>query len=217
MMKKCVWMLLPALCIACAASAQDNSRSATDITGISSSATPVSDTHDLPPMIRDSVSSIITSALGNIADSLKFAAGQVLHFRHVRAAGVLPDSSWDVPMYDLRFQFSDTTPGIRAYEVELRVDHNGRLLFLNWPASGYSDRARLAPWPSVLAFATTFAKRRKFYSAHFQVQLRYNAARGKMLWVFQYPVRDLSKVTMLRTVTIDWRGPELVKEYMDNY
>jgi hypothetical protein len=197
--------------------AQEDSPAIGGVVGLTSNATDVSSTSELPSLIQASIADIFKSRMGNIADSLTLSAGQILHFNNVRGGGILADSSWVVPMYDLRFRLSDATLGITSYDIELRVDHKGRLLYLNWPESGYSDRDGLASWPSVFDYAMSFAKRRKFYSPHYQVRLRYNAARAKMVWVFQFPVRDLSSVSMLHTIEIDWKGPELAKEYMDKY
>ena len=212
-----MWSLLVAMCLAFTSQAQDDGQAIGGIVGLTSSATDVSNISSLPPPIQASIAAILKSYMGSIADSLTLSAGQALHFRHVRGGGILADSSWELPMYDLRFRLSDAALGIESYDLELRVDHTGRLLYLNWPLTGYSDRDALASWQSVFGYAIFFAKRRKFYSPHFQVQLRYNAARGKMVWVFQFPVKDLSRVRMLHTIEIDWKGPELAKEYMDKY
>ena len=88
---------------------------------------------------------------------------------------------------------------------------------MNWPESGYSDRTELASWQSIYAYAITYAKRKKFYTDHFQVYLRYSKARDKIVWLFQFPVRDISKETLLRTFEIDWLGARLLKDYMENY
>ncbi len=155
--------------------------------------------------------------MGDVADSLRFFTGEVIYSNSVKAFALEQDSGRSVPMYDLRFQLSDAALGVELYELELRVDHKGRLLFINWPESGYANRSSLAPWPNVLAYATHFAKLSKFYTSHFQVQLKYNAARSKMVWVFQFPVKDLSRVLTLRTIEVDWVGPKLAKDYMGRY
>jgi hypothetical protein len=210
-------MLLLALCLSYTSFAQEGDPSFRELVKTFPSAAPVSSAAELPMHVQAGISEILRSGLGSIADSLKFSNGQVIHFRNVIGDSTQPDSIWVVPMYDLRFQLSDTTLGIKDYVLELRVDQKGRLIYINWPGSGFSDKTELASWEDVLAYATRFAKIAKFYTPNFRVHLQYNATLRKMVWVFRFPVKDLSSTMMLHTIEVDWQKPRLVKEYMDRY
>ena len=209
-------MLVLALGLSYGAAAQDE-QSVKELIRIFPTAAPVSSIIELPPPVQNGIADIIRSNMGSIADGLKYSHGQVLYFRNVKVDSTVADSSWVVPMYDLRFQLSDTTIGIDSYLVELRVDQKGRLLYINWPASGFSSKEELASWGDVLAYATRFAKIAKFYTPHFKAHLQFNPTLRKMVWVFRFPVTDISSTIMLHTIEIDWQKPRLVKEYMDKY
>lgn len=215
-MKQCVLVFL-LLCLAGNAAAQEEDKSVNELVRLTSSATPITSTQELPLIVQRGIGDILKTRMGTIADSLSLSAGEIIYSMSVRGDGLQPDSSWAVPMYNLRFLLANAALGIQSYELELRVDEKGRLMFINWPRSGYSDVAVLASFESVLQYATTFAKRRKFFSARSRMQLRFYGDRDKMVWVFQYPVKDLSRVQMLHSVEVDWLGPELIKEYMDSY
>jgi hypothetical protein len=218
-LKQCLLMLLLAVGLAYSAAAQEQvvaeETAVSELVRVSSTATPVSSTNELPKAVQASASALLKEYLGTLAEGIKFSNGEVVHFNSVLGEKKPFDTSWVVPMYELRFRMSDTNLGVQAYDVELRLDKNGQLLYINWPKTGYTDHRALASWQSVLEYATTFAKRRKFYSRNFQVYLRYNPHSGKMNWVFLYPTKDLSNTMVLRAVEIDWQGPALVKEYME--
>ncbi len=205
-------MQLLAICLAYSSSAQDDASVPGVINSLTSSSVSVAAIEELPANVRAGIASILKTRLGDVAASLNFSTGQILYAENRR------DTGRAIPLYDLRLLLSDSVLlGSTAYELELRVDEKGRLLYINWPASGYAGRDVLAPRAYVAAYATQFAKRSRFYSAHFHDQLQYYAARDKMVWLFQYPVKDLSKVMMLRTVEIDWLGPKVLKQFMGRY
>jgi hypothetical protein len=208
-------MMMLAWTLAYGAAAQEEQ--VKELIRIFPTAAPVSSIAELPAQVQNGIADIILSNMGTIADGLTYSHGQVLYFKNVKVDSTVADSSWVVPMYDLRFQLSDTTIGIDSYLVELRVDQKGRLLFINWPATGFSSKAELASWGDVLGYATRFAKIAKFYTPHFKAHLQFNPTLGKMVWVFRFPVTDLSRVLMFHTIEVDWQKPRLVKEYMDRY
>ena len=112
---------------------------------------------------------------------------------------------WIIPAFDLRFAYIDTTIGVKAYNVEMRLDPFGQVLKLNLPHLDqyrsrketdsvdrhgghhivYSPPERpyeLCSLKSALDSATNWAKSRRIPTERYRVDLRYDDCLDALFW-----------------------------------
>jgi len=176
----------------------------------------ISSFSELPSVIQLNTNGYLKGILGSMSDSIQFTHGQVVDLKALfKKDSITFHYFWVRPKYDLSFKLSDSSIGIKRYNLKLRLDEYGQLLHVNWPRKRYNDKSKFLPREKIKLFALEQAKLRGFNTSSYSVYAQYNRTLDKLLWLFKFPNHPILESSNI--LEIDWKALEVVREYrVDN-
>ncbi|MBO9205407.1 MULTISPECIES: hypothetical protein [Niastella] len=168
----------------------------------------------LPESVVNNVNNYLRLSFGNLTPALHFSHGQIIDLEnYFKKNPKTYNGKWLVPKYDLDYILQDSTIGIKAYGINLRIDQYGQILYCNWPRVGYSDKNKLKSVWEIEKFAVKAAAKKGLNTSHYVVSFNYNEKHEKMCWEFQFLKEGNDTNGLFNAFEIDWRFLEIIDEY----
>jgi len=172
----------------------------------------ISSFSELPSVIQLNINGYLQRILGSMSDSIQFTHGQEVDLKALfKKDSITFNYFWVRPKYDLNFKLSDSSIGIKRYNLKLRLDEYGQLLHVNWPRKRYNDKSKFLPREKIKLFALEQAKLRGFNTSSYSVYAQYNRTLDKLLWLFKFPNHPILESSNI--LEIDWNTLKIFREY----
>ena len=186
----------------------------------------ISSFSELPFVIQLNINGYLKRILGSMSDSIQFTHGQEVDLKALfKKDSITFNYFWVRPKYDLNFKLSDSSIGIKRYNLKLRLDEYGQLLDVNWPRQKYNDKSKFLSREKIKQFALKHAKMKRYDTSTYLIFFGYDSALDKLCWKFMFldsgrirtryndPVKEVYNV-----VFIDWNELRIIREFQsENY
>ena len=169
---------------------------------------------ELPTVIQFNLDGYIVRILGVMSDSVTFSRGQIIDLDgKFRTDSVTYGYGWIVPKYDLHFSLKDNSIGIINYDLQIRLDRYGQILYSNYPKEKHSDKNRFKNRTDIEKFALKQAEAKGFETTDYKVDFKYNEQLDKLCWVFKFPIKIEKNRQEYDVFEIPWNSIEIIEEY----
>ncbi len=168
---------------------------------------------ELPADILTIVKKIFDYRLGFFAKHLVFVDGQVIdldsYFRLNKNNGQF---SWQLPAYDLRFSFSDTSLGIQKIIIQLTLDKYGQVISFQLPhRSANPEPINIIPMKRALFVAQAKARADGFLVDQYKVDFGYDERQDALVWKFDFVQEESESIKNYRRVIVSAKGAYVIE------
>lgn len=176
---------------------------------------------ELPESVNKIISNVFTSQTDLDISKLKFNFCEIYDVDKYLTD--YPDSinkySLPIPKYIAVYSWSDTTIGVKKYNIELFMDNFGQIIYFNFPHQyknrGYNfmslDSAKYKA-DSIINLDTTIYK-----DYYVQIQLLYNINENDLFWFIDYytDYEEKGKIenSVIRTFVFSMINHQLYRDY----
>lgn len=170
--------------------------------------------NELPPDIYRKLNLNLKSCFGDSLNSIRFLHGQEIDIKKYYRDN--PESFGGVvPKYDLEFMFSDTSLGIKSFEVNVRMDEYGQVLKFAWPREWKATKDLLYSKEHIIKRVMIHAKKNGITSNPAATEFRFDPKNDQLIWVFLFPKGETIGAGILKfdAIEIEWLGGKICGEY----
>ncbi|RYU90563.1 hypothetical protein EWM62_07870 [Mucilaginibacter terrigena] len=158
----------------------------------------------VPKNIKDSAEVALVSFLGDFSSKTRFENGQIVDLEAYHKFKANDNPGLFIPKYELIFVLRDPSIGIRSYPIELRLNEFGKLLKLNWPKKGYTNKSKFPPLDTVRNAVLNRAKKLNFNRSNYEIAFNYDFEAQKFYWTFLFLISKKNNVKRYNLLTINW-------------
>ena len=132
------------------------------------------------------VNKIINYSMYDFQDNITFVKGQIIDIENwllndsIKQAGFL--FQFVLPKYELYFELSDTTIGIKKYCFKIGLDPYGQITYFDWPKENYDRRENFINPEAILTLAVKTAKNKGYKTSSYISSLWHDWRLDKLCW-----------------------------------
>ena len=166
-------------------------------------AKPITTLSQVPINIKDSAEAVLNKALGNLRPEAKFEHGQIIDTEAYSKIKNNNIANLNIPKYEFIFILADLSLGIKQYAIKVELTGSGKLIKLNWPKSGYTNKPALYPLDSVKTAVIKRAKKLNLNLKNYEIEFEYDADTQKLWWKFNF-ISSKKASTRYKSIAINW-------------
>lgn len=168
--------------------------------------------NELPPNVYHKLKLYLKSSFGDSLKSIRFSHGQEIDIKKYYLD--YPESFGGVvPKYDLEFMFSDTSLGIKSFEVNVRMDEYGQVLKFTWPKDWQANKGLLYSKERIIKLVMIHAKKNGITSNPTATEFRFDPGNGQLIWAFLFPKDETKGAGWFDAIEIEWLGGKICGEF----
>ncbi len=143
---------------------------------------------DFPKYITNIASDIIANFIGEHGRNFSFKSGSIFKTKNYFAT--YPDrinqSLEIIPTYVLLYNWSDTSIGVRSYEIYLCLDKLGQVIYFNFPRYYDFDKINLESFDDAISKSDSIISKGMIkYNDPF-VEIDYDECENDLAWIFRF-------------------------------
>jgi hypothetical protein len=141
-----------------------------------------------PDIIVNRVSELMKSQVGNNYDKMIFTRGYsiALEDYYNKYPERLNLFNNIIPRYVFHYVFSDTTVGIKKYELRLGIDYIGQIIFLDFPHSHNFSSYSFLSLDNAISSTDSLTQIENYRYDDYDYNLRYDTSRNDLIWYIYY-------------------------------
>lgn len=184
----------------------------------------------LPAIIQLNIKDHFSFMLGNLYSYTTFQQGRIYDLEGLfRDEPDIYKRYSVVPKYELNFIITDTSIGIKRYNLYLKLDQYGQILQVNWPRWGYNDKKEFKPGTEIQNYALEQAKSKGYFSPDsvdsifhnysYHIDFKFDHIENRLVWVFRFEDEAKREGCWIywNILEIDWRWMIITDEYSDRF
>lgn len=142
----------------------------------------------LPTKHQFIVNKVISESMTDFQNNIVFVKGQMNDVERWLTNDSVPQTEFQyvIPMYQLFFEWRDTSMGVMKYAFELSLDKDGQITKFDWPRTNYNKRANFVKTDLVLHYAINYAKSKGYSTDVRDFHLQYNKHHKRLCWLISF-------------------------------
>jgi len=183
--------------------------------------------NQIPTKYQFIVKEIIKKSMADFQDNITFIKGQIINLeswfsedstsqiknRYERRYKYGDGSNYEyetiIPKYQLFFELSDHTIGVKRYCFKIGLDPYGQITYFNCPRKNYYNRASFINPEAILKLAVKCAEKKGYKTSSYVSSLWYDWRLDKLCWEISFLQNSSDEY---RQITIDAIKLEVLKE-----
>jgi len=144
--------------------------------------------NQLPSIIQFISNNIINKSMTDFIDNIRFVKGQIIDLDKWLKNDSIPQTEYNyiIPKYELFFELSDSSLGIKNFCFELNLDQYGQVIFLEWPRENYNKRINFINPNQIKAEAIKYAKEKKYKTETCVYKLKFDSKTNSICWYISF-------------------------------
>jgi hypothetical protein len=167
----------------------------------------------IPSVIQHNIEGFLDKILGSMSDSVSFHRVLIIDLdEYFRDNSEAFNRGWIVPKYDLSFVLRDKSMGFINYNIEIRMDEYGQILYSNYPRTKHSDKGIFPQRSEVERIALQHAEDYNYVVNGYYVEL--TMVDEMLCWRFYFPSRFDKTGREFNVVIVSWLDLEVIDEHI---
>lgn len=171
-----------------------------------------------PARIQYIARQVIRNSMTAFENNVYFMRGQIIDLENLFASdSATPlDYRYQIPAYQLYFEWRDTAMGVESYCFEMNLDRYGQVISIDWPRDNFAKKQDFAKTDKVYAAAQKYAKGKNYKTATCLYELKYETKYDNLCWHLSFyqqgGVKGKKFVREYKTIVVDAKTATVLDE-----
>lgn len=164
---------------------------------------------ELPTKIQYIIDQTLSISLFEFDGEYRFAGGQIVDLEGWLENDSVAQTDYHlvIPKYNLNFELSDTSVGIKSYCFQLNLDPFGQIVDFEWMRDSVKKSELMSP-PQIISIATKYAKKKKYKTKEYIVRLGHYKEYDRLCWDISFlqskEGNSANGSKAYKTIRVDW-------------
>ena len=145
--------------------------------------------NQIPIRHQSIVNEVIKKTMTDFQDNITFTMGRIIDLEKffLNDSNLRTECQYVLPKYQLFFELSDSTIGIKKYCFGLSLDQYAQVIRFDWSRrEDYNKRTSFIDTEAILKFAIKYAKKKKYKTDSFISELKHDKEDDILYWCISF-------------------------------
>ena len=175
------------------------------LTGYFSYTIDIDSIEQIPTKHQFIVKEMIKKSMTDFQNNITFVTGQIIDVESLLTNDSILQTELEyiIPKYQLSFELTDTTIGVKEYYFEIELDQYGQLIKFEYPRENYNKRISFIDTETILKVAINYAKKKKYKTESYTSKIVYDRQFDKLCWHISFLQKSSGNVKNYKIIVID--------------